>query len=75
MADIKLVRYKKYNDTHLLFELLNAPQVTSINMDDTGKKSGKAASTSNVTFKGNCAKTPEDFEKAKPLIDRAYNEN
>ena len=57
--NIKLVRYKKYNDTHLLFELLNAPQVTPISTDDTDKKSGKTASTNNVTFKGNYAKAPE----------------
>ena len=57
--NIKLVRYKKYNNTHLLLELLNAPTVSPINSDDTERKSGKAASTSNVTFKGNYAKAPK----------------
>ena len=54
--NIKLVRYKKYNDMHLLFELLNAPSVRPISTEDTDKKPGKAASTSDVTFKGNYAK-------------------
>jgi predicted transport protein len=59
--NIKLVRYKKYNDTHLLFEQLNAPTVSPIAMDETEKKSGKGkgTSTSNVTFKGNYEKAPE----------------
>jgi predicted transport protein len=60
--NIKLVRYKKYNDTHLLFEQLNAPSVSPIDMDDTDKKSGKTASTSNVTFKGNYAKAPKPMK-------------
>jgi predicted transport protein len=57
--NIKLVRYKKYNDTHLLFELLNAPSVSPISIDDTDKKADKSPSTGNVTFKGNYAKAPE----------------
>lgn len=57
--NIKLVRYKKYNNAHLLFELLNAPSVNPISTDDSNKKSGRAGSTSNVTFKGNYAKAPD----------------
>lgn len=60
--NIKLVRYKKYNDTHLLFELLNAPMVSPISTDDADKKSGKAASTSSATFKGNYAKASEEIK-------------
>ena len=47
--NIKLVRYKKYNNTHLLFELRNAPRVTSAVTDDPESMNGKTA-TSNVTF-------------------------
>ena len=60
--NIKLVRYKKYNNTHLLFEQLNAPTVSPISMDETDKKADKTASTSNVTFKGNYAKASDTMK-------------
>jgi predicted transport protein len=72
--NIKLVRYKKYNDTHLLFELLNAPNVSSIPADETDAKTVNSGKTpaSNVTFKGNYAKAPEAmrtlYQSAKDYI-------
>jgi len=60
--NIKLVRYKKYNNTHLLFEQLNAPTISPISVDETDKKADKTASTSNVTFKGNYAKASDTMK-------------
>jgi predicted transport protein len=56
--NIKLVRYKKYGNTHLLFEMLNAPRVNPITTDEHTEKSGKSKSTE-VTFRSNYAKASQ----------------
>ena len=60
--NIKLVRYKKYNESHLILELLNAPTVNPISTDDTDKKTGKVTSRNDSTFKGNYTKAPDNMK-------------
>jgi predicted transport protein len=59
--NIKLVRYKKYGNTHLLFEMLNAPQVNPITTDEQDVKLGKSK-TAEVTFRKSYAKASQPIK-------------
>jgi predicted transport protein len=68
--NIKLVRYKKYNNTHLIFELLTAPQVSPLEINEKDMKPEKPSPTSDVTFKKSYEKAPDTMKK---LYDELRN--